>query len=343
MCTVALLLLASCKKDEVKVVANPANAKPGTLTASATNVPLAKADLSKVAVAFSSTGANFGYSAAVTSTLQIAVKGTSFATKKEYVLTGKNVSLSFTQADFNNMLLALNLPTGQAAQVEARMQYSISNNVAPIYSNVVTLTATPFALVSYVYVPGAYQGWTPATADSLKSATGNGVYTGIINFTGSDLSFKITSDKKGSTWYGILNGALSSSGSATNITAPGNGQYLVTVDLNANTITMAPATAYYSLIGDATTGGWGADTDMKYDNGNDIWTVTTTLSSSGAFKVRKNHDWGTSYGTIAAPDGKTLTSANGGNIPVAATGTYTVTFSVDAADASKATYTMTKK
>ena len=31
-------------------------------------------------------------------------------------------------------------------------------------------------------MPGAYQGWDPTTADSLVSATGDGVYKGVILF-----------------------------------------------------------------------------------------------------------------------------------------------------------------
>lgn len=335
-----LLMLASCKKDETKIVVDPATSKAGTLSATATAITLTKATLTNTAVTFTSTDPNFGYSAAVTTTLQISPKGNNFATKKEFVFSGKNVSTSFTVADFNNLLLALNLTTGTSAQVEARMVYSISSNVTPIYSNVLTLTATPFALTSYVYVPGGYQGWLPPSADSLKSATGNGIYTGIINFTGNDLGFKITPAKSWATSYGDAGSGKISLSANGNITAPAAGQYLVTVDLNANTITMV-STNYYSIIGDATAGGWGSDTDMKYDNGNEYWAVKAPLTAGGAFKVRKNHDWGVSYGTIATPDGATLTSSNGGNIPVTVTGNYKFTFVTTGT--STAAYTLTKQ
>lgn len=338
------MVFASCKKDGDLITAS-STPTAGALTASATTISLSKATLTGNAVTFTSTNANFGYNAAVTSTLQIAVKGTNFSAPKEVALTGKNVSQSYNVQDFNNILLGLNMPTGVAGQIEARMKYTISTNAtAPLaYSNVLTLTATPFALTSYVYVPGAYQGWNPSTADSLKSATGNGVYTGIINFTAGNLEFKITPVKKWDVSYGDAGSGKVSTSSGGNLKAPGTGLYLITLDLNANTITMVPAPAYYSIIGDATAGGWGSDTDMKYDNGNEWWTVTTNLTAGGAFKVRKNHDWGTSYGLIATPDGASLTSANGGNIAITATGTYKITFAVNATDATKATYTLTKQ
>ena len=139
----------------------------------------------------------------------------------------------------------MNLPSGAPAQLEMRLKSSLSSSATQgtAYSNVVTVTATPFALVSYIYVPGAYQGWNPPTADSLQSATGNGVYTGVINFTAGNADFKITPQKKWDVAYGSAGGnKISTTGG--NITAPGAGQYQVTVDLNANTITIEPVAAF---------------------------------------------------------------------------------------------------
>src|SRR3546814_3971117 len=56
-----------------------------------------------------------------------------------------------------------------------------------VFSNVVTVRSKPIPLTSWVYVPGGYQGWDPATADSLVSLTGNGIYTGIIAFPADNL------------------------------------------------------------------------------------------------------------------------------------------------------------
>ncbi|MCO5936652.1 SusE domain-containing protein [Mucilaginibacter sp. RB4R14] len=339
----ALLVLASCKKDEVRTVAQPATG--GALTASTTTPALSKSNLMETAITVTATTQNYGYTSAATNSLQIAVKGTAFASPTEVALATGALSKSYTVKDFNNLLLSLNLPSGKPAQLEMRVKSSLSATATEgtVYSNVVTVTATPFALVSYIYVPGAYQGWNPPTADSLQSANGNGVYTGIINFTPGNTGFKITPQKKWDVAYGDAGGGKIST-SGANFASPGAGQYQITVDLNANTYTIEPVAVYYSIIGDATAGGWGSDTDMKYNNGTNIWEITASLASTGQFKVRKNHDWGTSYGVPkAGADGATLAKSDADNIPVASTGTYKFTFVLKGADDAKAAYTLVKQ
>lgn len=339
----AILVLASCKKDEVRTVAQPATG--GALTASTTTPVLSKANLTATAITITGTAQNYGYNAAAVNTLQIAVKGTAFATPTEVSLAAGVLSKTYTVKDFNNLLLSMNLPSGTPAQLEMRVKSSLSSTATEglAYSNVVTITATPFALVSYIYVPGAYQGWNPPTADSLQSATGNGVYTGIINFTPGNFGFKVTPQKKWDVAYGNAGGnKISTSGS--DFAAPGAGQYQLTVDLNANTITVEPVAAYYSVIGDATAGGWGNDTDMKYNNGTNTWEILIPLVSTGHFKVRKNHDWGTSYGVPkTGADGATLASSDSNDIPVAANGTYKFTFAPIGTDNKTAAYTLVKQ
>jgi hypothetical protein len=87
----------------------------------------------------------------------------------------------------------------------------------------------------------------------------------------------------------------------------------------------------WGIIGDGTPGGWGDDTVMKYNNTTKKWTVTGVVLTAGTFKFRKNHNWGTNLGG----SGGVLT-AGGGNISVAAGGTYTITL-----DAVANTYTIT--
>lgn len=321
--SLTLLMLASCKKDETKVVATAGTSS--TLTASTTTPVLTKASLTATSVTFTGTAPSYGYSSVITNTLQVAVTGTSFAKPTEVALATGTISQTYTVKDFNNMLLALNLATGTSAKVDVRIKSSLSTTAGVIYSNVVTLSVTPFALVSYVYVPGAYQGWNPAVADSLQSAAGNGVYTGIITFAGSDQNFKITPAKNWNASYGDAGGGKVSLSAGNNILAPGAGSYVVTVDTNAGTIAFSAVPYYYSVIGDAAID-WGTDVDMKYNNGTTAWELTRAFNATGGFKVRLNHDWGTSWGFLAAPDGSTLTSNNGGNMSVSAAGTYKLTF-----------------
>lgn len=344
----AIIMLASCKKDEIKVVA-PATATNAAITLSTTTPTLSKATLASTAITITAAQANYGYDAAVSYTVQLAVKGTSFAKPVEVTLTKDALSKVYTVQDFNNLLLSMNLTTGVSAQVEVRLKTSLSTTAGITYSAVSTITATPFALTSYIYVPGAYQGWNPATADSLQSATGNGVYTGIINFTAGNLEFKITPAKKWDIAYGTTTaGKIGTSGG--NITVPAAGLYYFTADLNNGTLTLAAAD-YMSAIGNAPVGsGWSTDIDLKYNNGTLAWEGVVPMVV-GEFKYRMNHAWDNSYGIPkTGADGTFLNNTDNNNIPIAAAGNYKVgittvysDYSTDIAKLGKINKTLTAK
>ncbi|MBK0381781.1 SusE domain-containing protein [Pedobacter sp. SD-b] len=317
-----MLAFVACKKDEVKTIVNPGEGS--TLSVSANNVVLDKSMLDKNVVTFNLTAANFGYNAAVTNVLQLAAKGSNFASPKEAILPAEALSKSYNGLDFNNLLLSLNLPTAVSSDVEVRIKSTVSSNVEPIYSNVISMKATPFALTSWIYVPGAYQGWNPATADSLISATGNGVYVGVIPFDGGN--FKITPLKKWDVAYGDAgNGKISTSGG--DISSGSAGAKQLTVDLNANTIKIDPLV--WAVVGSGTASGWPPasgpynELDMKYINdGKGQWKITIPLSAGGEIKFRKNHDWGTNFG------GDANGNLTGDNIAVPSAGTYTITLDI---------------
>lgn len=318
--------LWSCKKDENRVVSDVSAA--GTLTASTTTVALSTQDAAKTAVTFTFPQATVtGYQVPVTSTLQFDLKGNNFATAKEMVTTA--TTFSTTVADLNKMMLSLGATIGTPAELEVRLKSAPAANV-PTYSNVITLSGTPYLASTWIYVPGAYQGWIPETADSLISLTGNGIYTGMIAFTEGNLGFKVTPAKKWDVAYGDASGGrISTSGG--DFAAPTAGIKTLTVDLNANTWKIEDAITW-GVIGDATPKGWDGDTDMKMINdGKGIYTVTVDLKA-GAFKFRYKHDWGVNLGGSAG----TLTD-NGDNIAVAAAGNYTITLNAEAK-----TYTIKK-
>lgn len=322
--SIGLLMLASCKKDETKTVAT--SGKAGTVQASTNTIVLSKADIANTAVTFTLTNADYGYKAAVTNTLQIDVPSDNFAKPKEYAFAAGSLTQSFSVPDFNALLLALNLPTGTASQVQVRIKSQISANIAPIYSNAISLTATPFALISYLWVPGTYQGgkqWDPPTADSLVSPTANGVYTGFVHFDAGG-NFKVTSNPDWNhTNYGDAGaGKISSSGG--NLSSPGAGLYFVTVDLNAGTITYATYGGVWSVIGNGAID-WNTDVDMTFVPATNAYEVTTALNSAGAIKFRADHGWSLNLGD-ATPVNGTLV-AGGGNIAVPSNGTYLISLS----------------
>lgn len=332
---VTLLMLSSCKKDGVLVTSN--GGKSGALTASATTLVLNKAALTDptMVMTFNFTAPTYGFSAAVTNTLQIDAAGDNWVHPMSVTLGTNVLTQGYSTADFNALLLKLGLVGGTTSQVNVRIASTISSTITPNYSNVVTLTVTPFNLKSWLYITGAFSNWVNpgAAEDSLLSATSNGIYVGIINFTAGNNQFLILPAKNWNNKYATSGSSVPSTtvtyNASNNLYAPATaGQYIVTFNLNTGTISFALAN-YYSLIGSAPPGSaWSTDSDMKYiNNGTSTWTATVAMIV-GQFKIRQNHDWTYSWGDISPADGVDATDSSGGNINITTAKNYTVTFSI---------------
>lgn len=317
---VLLLMISACKKDETQAVLDVKSA--GALKASATTLNLIRDDADKVAVTFDFTETNFGFNAAANNVLQIAVEGTNFATPKEVILEPKMLSKMFKVIDFNALMLSLGLPVSVDSKIQARLKSQLNDKVGLTYSNVLSMTVNPFPLTSFLYVPGAYQGWNPSNAESLISPTSDGIYTGVINFTPGNLMFKIVTKRSwGPPEYGkgATDGTIAVGGS--DIAAPKTGWQKLTANTTANTLTFEDYS--FGIIGSATPGGWDNDTDMAYDNATQTWSVTLPLVV-GEIKFRLNDAWSVNYG---GKDGL-LNQVNDNNIKVAEAGTYKVSFTI---------------
>ena len=340
---VALLVLSSCKKNDAVVVNS--NPKSSALTANVSTLVLDKSmvnDTTSV-VKFNFTAPSYSYKAIYNNVLEIDADGDNWKNPTSAALP-KNGTHGYSTGDFNTLLLKLNLPAGQASKVNIRVANELSNVVAN-YSNVVTLTVTPFNLTSWIYIVGQFQGWSTATPDSLISPTGNGIYTGVINFppqTGGSNHFLILPTKSFSTKYATASGPDTATTSSTYttefVTGGGNdfilknqgGTYLVTINTNSNQLTLVPADSY-SLIGNAIPGSnWSVDTQLKYVNdGNDKWVInglamTQEAAPNDGFKVRQDNAWTYAWGT-SSTDG-TLTDNSGVNIGVPAAANYNFVF-----------------
>jgi hypothetical protein len=319
-------LLAGCKRD----IENTVMQKPGqlpTVTLTPSTVVLTAASAADTVETISWTPSQYGFSAAVTYTVQIAKAGTNFVNPKE-INMGSNTRLKYSGADLNQLALLRGLTPGSAGQLDIRVKSSLSDSVSG-YSNKVTLTVTPYLVViNYpsLWVPGDYQGWDPASAPKISSKLGNGVYEGYVNITASTLQFKYTSDPD---WNHTTYGWASSTTSGNNVTGtfnttggnlfvPTAGYYLLTGNTVANTWSATKINSW-SLIGDFNS--WGGDADMVYNATTKVWTATVTIPANGVFKFRANHDWPINFGD----DNADLNlDYNGANIAITA-GTHVVT------------------
>ena len=320
------VFLAACEKQEDMAVTNLSDAQAASLTISPSSVVLKKDTKDAEAVKLSLTAADFGYKAAVKNSVQFAPKGSNFASPKEIALDVNVLERSFKGIELNDIALALGIKAEATGILEVRVKSEISTAIAPTYSAVKEVTVTPFALISYVYVPGDYQGWNPATADSLVSVLGDGKYEGVINFAakpGGSLEFKITPAKAWTVAYGDAGGGKVSTTAGNNLKVASEYSYKLSLNTGDNTFT---AERYsYGIIGDATPGGWDNDTNMMYNNGTREWSLTLPLIGGKKIKFRLNDDWGTNYGDTGANGSL---DSGGDDISIATSGTYKVTFSL---------------
>jgi hypothetical protein len=122
---------------------------------------------------------------------------------------------------------------------------------------------------------------------------------------------------------------LTTNGNAGGMTVPNGGYYELSANLNTNTWTATATT--WSIIGDATPGGWNTDTQMSYDATNQVWTVTAPMISAGSFKFRANDAWVIDFGidnsgNLQYADNPLFTyNPNLNNLTVPANGTYLIT------------------
>lgn len=97
-----------------------------------------------------------------------------------------------------------------------------------------------------------------------------------------------------------------------------SGYYKLDVDFSGSPYTYIATKIVWGIVGDATPGGWDADTEMTYNPETRIWTINTALNS-GDFKFRANNDWDINLG------GNIGNLSYGGDNITVQEGTYTIT------------------
>lgn len=305
--TAAVALLATaCKKEATLTYLDVVTFPPG-LTASSNQVSLSAANSDSSVITFSWPAVTFKIQAPVTYKLQLALPadtiGTAAWSNAVNIEVGSDVLLkSFKGADLNTLATTrLGLSPDSVSTVAARVVATLDR---PVYSPAVTFRIKPFKaiLLNVLYVPGEYQGWRPATAKLIKEVNGRPkMYEGYVYMPGSGTKwFKYTNapDWNHTNYGDGGNGTFSTDGLAAGLSVPDGGYYYLTANLNTNTWTATKTT--WSIIGDATPGGWGTDTQMTYDEAAQVWKVTVDMKAAGSFKFRANNAWVLDFGIDGA-------------------------------------------
>jgi hypothetical protein len=336
----AVLLFAACEKDKVLTYLDVVPF-PASLTASANSISLSANNNDSSVITFSWPAVAFKVKAPVTYSLQLDVPvdtvGSSAWSNAVTIPIGSDVlSKSFKGSDLNTLALTkLGLIADSMNTVVARAIAVLDRSV---YSNAVAFKVSPFKAVvlKKLYVPGDYQGWNPAAAPVLAEAAGKpDMYEGYINIpSGGSYQFKMTPQPDWNpTAYGDATGnsgdIIVANYAGGNMTVPAGGYYEMTANLKTNKWTATKTT--WSIIGDATPGGWSSDTQMTYDAANQVWKVTANMLAGGSFKFRANNAWLIDFGIDS---NKKLVYADnpffgytGGlnNLTVPSDGNYTIT------------------
>lgn len=313
-----MLTTFSCKKDEVQVIAHPS--APLALSASTTDLALNEADAAENAVDFNWAEADFGYSAAISYSLQVSYKGTDFQ-RFASVSVGQALTKSFSVEALNTLLQGAKYISGEDQSVWVRVLASVTDSLYA-FSDTLKMTINPYKAKRVInfptlYLPGGYQDWQPDNEiiARLFSVESNGSYQGYLNLTSPDNEFKFTPDQTWDLGYGDGGaGKILQAGDAGNLKIAKAGYYLVKA--NTKTLTWNYQLENWGIVGDGAAG-WGDNDDILFDFDKKEQVLYKVLDLNvGAIKFRANHVWDLQIGKDGA--------YNGDNITIEKAGTYKI-------------------
>jgi len=336
-------LLASCKKDEVKVIMSDNPVAP-TIT-SMPNLTLQRSQGNDTLV-FTGTPVDPGFQASANYYLEACASGTSFADPIQLVSSTQADELKISVGDMNTILIK-KFPTDQTSSIDFRIRSVL---VVDAGTGAPGTSLNPFAYSSETETADVALYGLPrldligsGMDQKIESALGDGKYTGFVKL---DVANPFTlKDPDTNTTYGANGSKLVVDGSAITVPSdPGSGWYNMTANINDLSYELNPY--MIGLIGDATPNGWSApDSKMNYNAQTGLWSITLDLVV-GTVKFRLNDDWGNGINLGLGDDthpGYSLDNLwnDGGsqNIPITEAGNYTITLSIGS---SKYSATITK-
>jgi hypothetical protein len=263
---------------------------------------------------------------------------TSEAFKKPVVLgSGPSTSMEVSVESFNNALLKLGLPGFSEASVKIRtLSIVTGGGIDTLHSASITRTVTTYQdsdcgdYCTIGLIGSATPGdWGTDTDMRILDPERIDLNTWTLTVFlkgGQEVKFRANDSWDVNWGAGDFPSGNATSG-GPNIPIPSDGYYKIVFNDITGSYTFTPAGSKVfttiGIIGDATPGGWGDDTDLTQDATNvHLWTGTITISD-GEAKFRAENDWADNWGSATYPSG--YATGNGPNIPVKA-GTYYVWF-----------------
>jgi len=278
-------------------------------------------------VAFTWSSADFGMPLGVLYTIQICKAGTNFAGSVVNVASVNALTDTLKYSEFNSKLVALEANMEVANSIDLRIMGTVpSSNADTVFSDKITMSITPYTAKDFLYIVGAFNGWTnDATTPAMNRNLSGLKYEYYINFTAGNLEFKLLPSQ--GSWNGDIgddksgNYKLMADGEQ-NMWAPGVGFYRVNVDLTNMSWSTTDAMSW-GIIGGFVGNSWGTDVaTLTYNTGTGKWEGTFTTTAAVEWKFRANAAWSLNFGDNGANG--TL-EEGGANIATSEAGTYAVT------------------
>ena len=192
----ALLAMASCENDMEKLTYHSGEAQAAVLdTPAQTSLVLEARNEGNVALDLTWSKPDFGYEAIVTNNVELDLASNNFSNPRT-IASGSSTTLehTITVGDLNSNIINLLADNGieedfSTREYQLRIASSISIDADTLYSNVITLTITPYSMdVQYpqLWVVGKYCDWNHGNSQFLYSANFDDNYAGMIYFNGHE-------------------------------------------------------------------------------------------------------------------------------------------------------------
>lgn len=321
-----------------------------TLTASSSSVVLIEAETDEDAVTFSWnpyelnwSNEDVAHNEAINYILQFDQPGDNFESPEE-VEVGSDLSRTFTHGELNALMNRMEYTAGQEGEVAVRLFPLLGDNQTPTYSDVVTISITPWLdkpKFATIYMVG------DATASNWDAMNGMPMFRSeadpfVFTYTGflesGALKFLQNPGQWAPQWgsdgtaTGVAFRATEDDADPGTFNVPANGYYTVNLDIRKMTFSLAPYDAAgaptYSSIG--IIGGfndWADIAPMTKSSFNPhLWSMDYSFAQSTELKFRIAEGWSMNWGAgNNSSDIYGRGSLNSPNIAVAA-GNYRIIF-----------------
>jgi hypothetical protein len=352
--TKSLLILLSifaisCETDDVEdrpvatAVDAPVLAAPGEGSNYVLDVTNAASQIER----FVWSSANFDQDVVVNYEVQLDKAGNNFAAPKVIASAAGQNQSAVTVQTLNGAAIAAGGEPFEAAQFEIRIKASLNNASEAMYSNVVTVSITPYTTYPYedLYLTGtATAAGAENTAANMYPLFRDPANGDSYSYTGyfAPGQFKLVRKKgQSAPSYGTNGTSLvarlteaDADPAAFEVTTAG--YYTLTVNVSELTYTFVPfdasaAPTYPTIgvIGSSTPGGWDNDTDMTQSTfDSHIWYINNiALTLNGALKFRANNSWDTNWGGPTSYSGVGVPGGSDIPVGISLNGNYNILFS----------------